>query len=300
MDALVFKKIDLIKRQNLQKVEEDILKTQNEFSARGNMHSSAFMNAAFKLLAASAENNIEMLLQTYEDVGVDTNEERFIVAREKEIREEIEKLAGSEGQRVTNKIDELAKVIQIKKPKEANYFWTNLLPCARDRAEILIETTKRRIANSQPKKSFTNDVFVIMQIGNSELDKIWKDVYVPVIEDFKLDPKRIDKHNDGKFMISGVAAYLNNSKLVIADLTNARPNCYLEVGYALGVEKNRHMILCAREDHHSDSPNFKQNGPRVHFDISGYDILWWDGAEIDDFKLKLAKKIAYRLTIIDK
>ncbi len=136
-----------------------------------------------------------------------------------------------------------------------------------------------------------------MQIGNQLLDKIWKDVYVPVIDDFKLKPRRIDKHNEGRFLMSEVADLLNRSKIVIADLTNARPNCYLEVGYTMGIDKYNHLILCAREDL-NDSANFKKDGPKVHFDVKGYDILWWDESKIDDFKLELAKKIRYRLTVI--
>lgn len=68
---------------------------------------------------------------------------------------------------------------------------------------------------------------------------------------------------------------------------------------ALGIEKYNHVILCAREDHNTDSPNYQKDGPKVHFDISGYDILFWNPENIDDFKLKLAQKIKYRLTIIE-
>lgn len=300
MDGLVFKKFDLSKRQTLQKLEEDTLRKQHEFGAKGSLHSSIFLNVVFKLLIKSAEDNVEALLEIYENVGRTINDERFIIEKEDEIRAEIDNLVAMEGQRINAEITKLAKKINMARPDGVGYFQGNLQAEAHDRAEILIETTKRRIANNQPKKSFKDDVFVIMQIGNPQLDKIWKDVYVSVIGDFKLNPKRIDKHNEGRFLMSEVADYLNKSKLVIADLTNARPNCYLEVGYTLGIEKNSHLILCAREDHEPGSPNFKKDGPKVHFDIGGYDIIWWDEAKIDYFKLSLAKRMTYRLTVIGK
>ncbi len=298
MDSLVAKKFYLKKREVSEKLENDILQTQREISSRGTIRSSVFLNVAFKLISESARENIDSLLKIYEDVGISTSEETFVIDKEAEIKGEVEKLVPIEAQRVNEKIDDLAKRIGIARPHDASYVFTNLQVEARDRAEILIETIRRRIQNKQPKKSLTDDVFVIMQIGNPQLDKIWKDIYVPVIGDFKLHPKRIDKHGEGRFLMSEVAGYLNNSKLVIADLTNARPNCYLEVGYTLGVDKNSHLILCAREDHNMDSPCYKRDGPKVHFDISGYDIVWWDENKIDDFKIDLAKKITYRLTVI--
>ncbi len=300
MDSLVFKKYDLNKKRVLDQLERDITSKRNEFAARGVLRSSSVINTVGDLMVRSAHDNVELLLKTYEEVGQLINDEAFIIEKESEIRAEVDKLVASEGQRVSEGVNELVKSIGIGQPRAAGNFYINLQNEARDRAEILIEITKRRIINSRPKKSFTDHVFVIMQIGDPQLDKIWKDVYAPVIGDFKLNPKRIDKHNEGRFLMSEVAGYLNNSKLVIADLTNARPNCYLEVGYTLGIDKNSHLILCARDDHRADSPKFKPGGPKVHFDIGGYDIIWWDEAKIDDFKLDLAKKIRYRLTVIEK
>jgi hypothetical protein len=100
--------------------------------------------------------------------------------------------------------------------------------------------------------------------------------------------------------MSEVANLINRSKIIIADLTNERPNCYLEVGYTLGVEKYNHLILCAKENHNPDSPTYQKGGPKVHFDITGYGILFWDENKIDEFKLELAKKIRYQLTVIEK
>lgn len=140
--------------------------------------------------------------------------------------------------------------------------------------------------------------FIIMQIGNKELDLVCEKVFVPALKDSGFDPKRIDKHNEGGLLKSEIVDFIGTSDIIIADLTNERPNCYLEVGYTMGLDKFRNLILTAREDHNQDSPNYKQEGPKIHFDLGGYDILFWDIENLDDFKEELVKRINRRLAVI--
>lgn len=84
----------------------------------------------------------------------------------------------------------------------------------------------------------------------------------------------------------------------MADLTNERPNCYLEVGYALGCGRFTGLILTAREDHGTDSPNRRPGGPRVHFDLLGYDILYWTPEGLPRFREELEKRAQRRLRML--
>ncbi len=140
--------------------------------------------------------------------------------------------------------------------------------------------------------------FIIMQIGNPQLDSVYKDIIVPAVTANHLEAKRVDKHNEGGLLKSEIISFLRDSDLIIADLTNERPNCYLEVGYAMGQDKYSNLILSAREDHNPDSPNHKTGGPKVHFDLAGYDILWWQPDKLDDFRTELEKRIRRRLKIV--
>ena len=141
-----------------------------------------------------------------------------------------------------------------------------------------------------------NQAFVIMQIGNSELDRIFNEVIDPGVRAAGLPPaKRIDKHNEGGLLKSEIIALIEDSDIIVADLTNERPNCYLEVGYAMGRNKFRNLILTAREDHNPDSPNFRPGGKKVHFDLSGYDILFWDPTRLNEFQTELKTRIQKRL-----
>ncbi len=145
-----------------------------------------------------------------------------------------------------------------------------------------------------------NEAFVIMPIGNEELEKVWKSIYLPAILESKLEPRRVDKHNEGKLLNSEIANFIKRSKIIIADLSLARPNCYLEVGYAMGINKFNNLILCCREDHNPDSPNFKKDSFKVHFDLSGYGIAWWKTDRLDSFKDELIKVIKWRLNLLSK
>ncbi len=52
------------------------------------------------------------------------------------------------------------------------------------------------------------------------------------------------------------------------------------------------------EDHFQDSPNHKKDGPKIHFDLAGYDILRWYPEDIDGFRVELEKRVRRRLAII--
>jgi hypothetical protein len=140
--------------------------------------------------------------------------------------------------------------------------------------------------------------FVIMQIGNAELDRVYELAIVPAVEACGLVARRVDRHNQGGLLHTEIVAFLEESEILVADLTNERPNCYLEVGYALGARRSVHLVLTAREDHQPDSPNYRPDGPKVHFDLSGYDILFWSPDRLREFRIELAKRIERRRLLL--
>lgn len=143
------------------------------------------------------------------------------------------------------------------------------------------------------------EAFLIMQIGDPELDIVCKDFIVPALQSCGLDPKRVDKHNEGRLLKSEIVGFIESSDIIVADLTNERPNCYLEVGYAMGLDKFRNLILTAREDHNPDSQNYQKGEHKIHFDLSGYDILFWDPKNLNGFKEDLEKRVKRRLAVIE-
>jgi hypothetical protein len=140
--------------------------------------------------------------------------------------------------------------------------------------------------------------FIIMQIGNPDLDQICRDAIVPAMTACGLDPKRVDKHNAGGLLKNEIVSFIQRADIVVADLTNERPNCYLEVGYAMGLDKFSSLVLTAREDHRLGSPLHVVGGPKVHFDLEGYDILFWTPSDIAAFRTELEKRIRRRQVIL--
>ena len=118
---------------------------------------------------------------------------------------------------------------------------------------------------------------------------------VPALHACGLEPKRVDKHNEGGLLKSEIVRFIREADIIVADLTNERPNCYLEVGYAMGLDKFRNLILTARADH---APDYNSDA-RVHFDLAGYDVLFWDPKDIDGFRLQqLERKIRSRQKLL--
>lgn len=94
--------------------------------------------------------------------------------------------------------------------------------------------------------------------------------------------------------------YIENAEIIIADLTNERPSCYHEVGYAYGLRKYLNVILTVREDHLPASDNFNNKGPKIHFDLNDYPIIPWKKDKINEFKKLLTQEINRRLSEIEK
>lgn len=140
--------------------------------------------------------------------------------------------------------------------------------------------------------------FIIMQIGNPALDQVCGDAIAPAIEATGLKAKRVDKHNQGGLLKSEIIQFIESAEIIVADLTNERPNCYLEIGFAMGVDKFKNLILTARSDHQPDLPGRKPGDPKVHFDLGGYDVLYWNPSDIPAFRSELEKRIRRRLAVI--
>jgi hypothetical protein len=136
--------------------------------------------------------------------------------------------------------------------------------------------------------------FVIMQIGNPELDALYERAVAPALEACGYEPRRVDRHNRGGLLVSEIIAFIDEAEVLVADLTNERPNCYLEVGYAIGVSKVTNLILTARGDHDPHAALRPPGAPRVHFDLAGFEILFWEPSRLDEFRRELEKRIQRR------
>lgn len=137
--------------------------------------------------------------------------------------------------------------------------------------------------------------FIISAFGDPDCDKIYNEVYIPLCADLNLKAVRLDKENNGSLVMNQIITNINDSEVIIADLTLARPNCYFEIGFAMGAKKESRVFLTCREDHSSGSENYKKDAHRIHFDVAGYDINFWKINEVENFRLRLEEKIKGRM-----
>ena len=95
-----------------------------------------------------------------------------------------------------------------------------------------------------------------------------------------LAPRRADKQKGASFEIPAwIFSEIDQSRLVIADLTDERPNVYCEVGYA----KSRGIpfILTFHKRMPSDKPPWDREsspGNKVHFDLMPYRYIAYESA----------------------
>jgi hypothetical protein len=73
--------------------------------------------------------------------------------------------------------------------------------------------------------------------------------------------EKVDESIYSGSIIDRIIAGIQSSEFIVADLTEARPNVYLEVGFAWGL--NKPVILIAKE------------GERLHFDLSHHKCLFY-------------------------
>jgi hypothetical protein len=293
MDTLVDNIFSLKDKKIIDEAEENDQKEMN-ITASKNLLPAGFLKKIYDIYNTASEKRLDAYIESLEDVMGKTGE-NFILTKEKDVFEHITKLINNIANWMDAHVQLRCKQFRMSSVIAKRNSSQQFREYAEKKRQIFWDTytrTKEKIKNND----MNNEVFVIMPINNLEMDEVWSKVFVPVIKkELGLEPRRIDKHNEGRTLINEITSFIDRAKIIIADVTLERPNCYLEIGIALGKDKFKNLIICAREDHHPDSQNFKRGGHKVHFDISGYDILFWEKDKQDVFKENLIKKIRQRL-----
>lgn len=123
-------------------------------------------------------------------------------------------------------------------------------------------------------------VFVIMSFSdNPILESYYEEAILPTIIKHGLKPVRIDHEKFTGKISDKIIEGINNSKFVLADLTEDRPNCYFEAGYAVAKDKR---IIFQR----LHAPQYE---PKFHFDVQDYRHIVYK--KISDLRDKLSAAI---------
>jgi hypothetical protein len=94
-----------------------------------------------------------------------------------------------------------------------------------------------------------------------EVERFFRDVAQPVVEEVGLSV--VDLGHDRQehaWMNAEIFEQLHNAELAFVDLTGSRPNCYIELGYALG--RGHRVVITARQE---EPPPFDADKLPWHF-----------------------------------
>lgn len=186
-----------------------------------------------------------------------------ISEEDSEIYQKIEQLLTHSNYR-----DELVKVLKNKDcdiTEEIYKDAVNLLDTGeyKDLRKRLAEETSERYA------------FFICPYGNEAVDRNYEMVIKPSMKAYQFSIERADEiANDGP-VNEIITKSIVRSKLIVADLTGERAQCYYNAGFAHALGKP--VILLA------------QTGTTRHFDIPGYQWHYWNSYE--DLKPKFDKAL---------
>ncbi len=132
-----------------------------------------------------------------------------------------------------------------------------------------------------------SQIFVAMMFS-AETDKIYEKVYRPVIQSMDYVALRIDEKQFNGSIIKEITTEITDSIAMIADLTGNRGGVYYEAGIARGLQLCNHpikLIFTCRRDFFDNE--------KVHFDVSGDNILLYNDDEDLNNKLKMRLQAAF-------
>lgn len=150
-------------------------------------------------------------------------------------------------------------------------------------AIILIETGKYKELRAKILEETKGKYsFFVYPFENKDVDHNYEYVIKPTVKQYQFEIQRIDEISTTDEITDDILNSISKSRFIVADLTDARPNCYYEVGYAHSLGKP--VIILAKE------------GTKRHFDISGYKWNYWK--DYKDLKTKFEKELNGVLQIL--
>lgn len=143
-------------------------------------------------------------------------------------------------------------------------------------ALILLETGEyEKFRNAQLQDFKGKSCFFICPLNDDVIEHNYEYAIKPVVQQYQFSIQKSDEISHTGQITDKIIDAINHSRFLIADLTNARPNCYYEVGYAHALGKPVIIIAKTKTER--------------HFDIAAYNWNYWDN--YTDLKPKMEKAV---------
>ena len=127
---------------------------------------------------------------------------------------------------------------------------------------LLLQSSGKAIARNIQVDAQQPVCFVVMQFTD-EYNSLYAEVIKPTCEDFGYRVVRADEFCNSGLIIEDITRSIQESTIVIADVTPNNPNVFYEVGFSHGIGKPT-ILLSDRK---------RENLP---FDLSGFRTLFYD------------------------
>lgn len=130
------------------------------------------------------------------------------------------------------------------------------------------------------KENKSKTCFVISPIGDIESetrkrsDKVLKHIIEPCVSGHGYNPVRADQISEPGIITTQVIQYINDSPLVIADLTEHNPNVFYELAIRHAIKKPLIQII--------------ERGEQIPFDVAPTRIIQFDIQDLDSVELAKA------------
>lgn len=180
--------------------------------------------------------------------------------------------------KISERTEESKKLITgIKQQGDSFYRCENLVA-------LLRQLYKRKYDNIElPPITKRNQIFVAMMFS-ADTASIYDNGYKSIIQSLNYSAMRIDEKDFTGSIMAEITTEISDSVALIADLTGNRGGVYYEAGIARGLQLCNHpikLILTCKQDFF--------NSAKVHFDVSGDNILLYN--DIEDLVIKLTKRL---------
>jgi hypothetical protein len=132
---------------------------------------------------------------------------------------------------------------------------------ARPSAPVLAQRLLALLDDLEPPRAFCVRLLNPDHPRYPEVERFFRDVAQPVVEEIGLSVVDLgDDRQERAWMNAEIFEQLHHAELAFVDLTGSRPNCYIELGYALG--RGHRVVITARRE---EPPPFDADKLPWHF-----------------------------------
>ncbi len=237
-------------------------------------------------LRRMCEEKAQSHLTVIKEAGISFEDEHIV-----EIMSEVSGLAHHLVASMTEQLEQAMR--QDNSPVRSEWARGNLARVAESteatiRRNLVIQKGLQKLRQQAAEHEAGDEVFVIMSF-KQDLNEVYEQAIQPAIIECALRPFRVDKEESEGTITEAILARIKSSRLVVADLTYERPNCYYELGFAAAVGKP--CIIAARADHNPRRPERAAGDPKVHFDLDSHKISYWDPDALGQLKQELVDRM---------